>query len=72
MASTRGAAGMIGRGTALADEFAQIRHGVDLALFRALNLLLLEAGDRAPGTAVDRAFTEEHADGFEEFAADRP
>ncbi|MET9848561.1 FdhF/YdeP family oxidoreductase [Streptomyces ossamyceticus] len=62
--------GMIGRGTALADEFAQIRLGGDLALFRALNRLLLEAEDRAPGTVVDRAFVEEHTDGFEEFAAD--
>jgi molybdopterin-dependent oxidoreductase alpha subunit len=62
--------GMLGRGTALADEFAQIRLGGDLALFRALNRLLLEAEDRAPGTVVDRAFVEEHTDGYEEFAAD--
>jgi molybdopterin-dependent oxidoreductase alpha subunit len=62
--------GMLGRGTALTDEFAQIRLGGDLALFRALNRLLVEAEDRVPGTVMDRAFVEEHTDGFEEFAAD--
>ncbi|MYV97145.1 FdhF/YdeP family oxidoreductase [Streptomyces sp. SID3343] len=62
--------GMLGSGTQLTDEFAQIRVNGDLALFRALNRLLLEAEDAAPGTVLDRAFIDEHAHGFEEFAAD--
>ncbi|GAB2755416.1 FdhF/YdeP family oxidoreductase [Salinifilum aidingensis] len=56
--------GLFGKGTALADEFAQIRIGGDLMLFKALNALLLQRG------AVDRAFVDEHTAGFDEFAAD--
>jgi molybdopterin-dependent oxidoreductase alpha subunit len=62
--------GIAGSGTPLADEFAQIRVNGDLALFRALNRMLLEAEDAAPGTVVDRAFVDEHTSGYEEFAAD--
>ncbi|WP_042431141.1 FdhF/YdeP family oxidoreductase [Streptacidiphilus anmyonensis] len=64
------ARGLVGIGTKLTDLFLQIRLGGDLALFRALNLLLLEAEEKAPGTVLDRAFIEEHCAGFEEFAAE--
>lgn len=63
-------AGVVGSGTALADRFLQIRVNGDLALFRAVARLLLEADDAAPGTVVDRAFVEEHTLGFEEWAKD--
>ncbi|WP_437066168.1 FdhF/YdeP family oxidoreductase [Streptomyces sp. enrichment culture] len=62
------ARGVIGRGTAIADQFLHIRAGGDLALFQALNKLLLEAEDAAPGTVLDHAFIEEHTTGFAEFA----
>jgi molybdopterin-dependent oxidoreductase alpha subunit len=62
--------GMVGSGTPLADEFLQIRVNGDLALFRALNRLLLEAEGEAPGTVLDHAFITEHAHGFERFAED--
>ncbi|MFI6983163.1 FdhF/YdeP family oxidoreductase [Embleya sp. NPDC050154] len=62
--------GVLGSGTQLTDEFAQIRVNGDLALFRALNRLLLEAEDAAPGSVLDRAFIDEYTHGFEEFAAD--
>jgi molybdopterin-dependent oxidoreductase alpha subunit len=69
------ARGLVGNGTKLTDLFLQIRLGGDLALFRALNLLLLEAEeassqDGRPGTVLDHAFIEEHCHGFEEFAED--
>ncbi|MER7015683.1 FdhF/YdeP family oxidoreductase [Saccharopolyspora sp. NPDC000359] len=57
------ARGVVGDGTQLADEFAQIRIGGDLALFKALNALVLEAG------AVDRKFVAGWTHGFDEFAA---
>ncbi|MDH6123368.1 FdhF/YdeP family oxidoreductase [Kitasatospora sp. GP82] len=59
------ARGLIGHGTKLTDLFLQIRLGGDLALFRALNQILL-------GTegAVDEEFIAEHTLGFEEFAAE--
>jgi len=61
--------GVIGRGTAIADYFLQIRPGGDLALFQTLNRLLLEAEDAAPGTVLDHEFIREHTHGFAEFAA---
>ncbi|RZD68704.1 hypothetical protein C0Q59_00500 [Streptomyces albidoflavus] len=62
------ARGVIGRGTEIADQFLHIRAGGDLALFQALNLLLLEAEDGAPGTVVDHAFIASDTTGFEAFA----
>ncbi|WP_431950250.1 FdhF/YdeP family oxidoreductase [Actinacidiphila sp. bgisy167] len=62
------ARGIIGRGTVIADQFLHIRAGGDLALFQALNLLLLEAEDAAPGTVLDHDFIREHSTGFQEFA----
>ena len=64
------ARGLVGTGTKLTDLFLQIRLGGDLALFRALNLLLLEAEQKDPGTVLDHAFIEEHCHGFEAFAED--
>jgi molybdopterin-dependent oxidoreductase alpha subunit len=61
--------GVVGGGTPLADEFAQIRLGGDLALFKALAALLLQAEDAAPGTVLDRAFVDSCTQGFAEFAA---
>ncbi|MCW4355947.1 FdhF/YdeP family oxidoreductase [Hoyosella sp. YIM 151337] len=62
------ARGVVGRGTPIADQFLQIRPGGDLALFQALNRLLLEAEDAAPGTVLDEDFIRAHTTGFELFA----
>ncbi|WP_239934520.1 FdhF/YdeP family oxidoreductase [Streptomyces sp. CBG31] len=62
------ARGVIGRGTEIADQFLHIRAGGDLALFQALNLLLLEAEDEAPGTVLDHTFIASDTTGFETFA----
>ncbi|WP_042377708.1 FdhF/YdeP family oxidoreductase [Streptacidiphilus melanogenes] len=62
------ARGVIGRGTPIADQFVHIRAGGDLALFQALNKLLLEAEDAAPGTVLDHAWIDTHSTGFHEFA----
>ncbi|MFE0763244.1 FdhF/YdeP family oxidoreductase [Streptomyces smyrnaeus] len=63
------ARGVIGRGTAVADQFVHIRAGGDLALFQALNRMLLEAEDGAPGTVLDHDFIGNHTTGFTDFAA---
>ncbi|MFI8997315.1 FdhF/YdeP family oxidoreductase [Streptomyces sp. NPDC053542] len=60
--------GVVGRGTQIADQFLHIRAGGDLALFQALNRLLLEAEDAAPGTVLDHDFIREHTVGSAEFA----
>ena len=59
--------GVAGRGVPIADEFVQIRLGGDMALFRGVATLLLEADDRAPGTIVDRDFIAEHCLGFDDY-----
>jgi molybdopterin-dependent oxidoreductase alpha subunit len=58
------ARGLIGRGTELTDLFLQVRVNGDLAFFKALNRLILDAG------AVDRDFVESHCDGFDELRRD--
>jgi molybdopterin-dependent oxidoreductase alpha subunit len=56
--------GLIGRGTPLADLFLQVRVNGDLALFKALNRLIID------GDGVDRDFVEAHCDGFDELRRD--
>ncbi|MFD8495006.1 FdhF/YdeP family oxidoreductase [Amycolatopsis sp. NPDC059657] len=62
------AKGVVGKGTPLADEFAQIRLGGDLAFFQAIGHLLLAQEDAAPGTVVDRAFVDASTEGFDDYA----
>jgi molybdopterin-dependent oxidoreductase alpha subunit len=63
------ARGVIGRGVQIADRFLHIRAGGDLALFQALNRLLLEAEDARPGQVLDHDFIRSNTSGFEDFAA---
>lgn len=63
------AKGLVGRGTKLADQFIQVRLGGDMALLQAVSKRVLEAERADPGTVLDRAFIDEHCDGFAEFAA---
>ncbi|MFW6642401.1 FdhF/YdeP family oxidoreductase [Nocardiopsis algeriensis] len=58
---------LLGRGTRLTDLFAQIRLGGDLALFSAVNRLLLEA-DRRGEEVLDREFISACTHGFDAFA----
>jgi formate dehydrogenase major subunit len=53
------ARGVIGHGTDLTDLYLPIRIGGDQALFQAIGSLLVE------WDAIDRAFIDEHTDGFE-------
>jgi molybdopterin-dependent oxidoreductase alpha subunit len=65
--------GVVGPGTKLADRFLQIRLAGDLALFQAVNRLLLEADDDARTAGhkgvLDHEFIAEHTSGFPEAAA---
>ncbi len=62
------AQGVLGGGVLMADEFVQIRLGGDMALFRGVARLLLEADERAPGTVVDHGFVAAHCLGYDEYA----
>jgi molybdopterin-dependent oxidoreductase alpha subunit len=55
--------GVVGRGTDLADLFLPVRLNGDLALLQGIGSLLLRWG------AIDREFIDEHARGFDEWAA---
>ncbi|MGI8756945.1 MAG: FdhF/YdeP family oxidoreductase [Acidimicrobiales bacterium] len=57
--------GVIGRGTALADEHLPVTLGGDLALFQALNRRLVELDDAA-GNVLDRTFLAGHVEGVDE------
>ena len=61
--------GVAGHGVPIADEFVQIRLGGDMALFRGLARLLLEADEQAPGSIVDHDFIAAHCHGFDDYAA---
>ncbi len=61
--------GVVGHGVPIADEFVQIRLGGDLALFKGLGRLLVEADDRSRGSVIDRDFIAAHCHGFDEYLA---
>ena len=58
--------GLAGAGTAIADDFLQIRIGGDQALFQGLGKHLLEAHE-ARGGVLDTGFLDRHATGLEPY-----
>ena len=63
------ARGIVGSGTALADEYLQVKLGADLALFQLLNRRLIELDEERGGGVLDRPFLDERCDGVEELLA---
>ncbi|MBV9592259.1 MAG: molybdopterin-dependent oxidoreductase, partial [Actinobacteria bacterium] len=57
--------GLVGPGTVIADRHLPVRVNGDLALFNAVNRLLLEREDSSPGQVLDRNFIDKYTDGFE-------
>jgi molybdopterin-dependent oxidoreductase alpha subunit len=57
--------GLAGPGTQLADAYLPIRVNGDLAFFNALNRVLLDREEAAPGTVFDHDFIDRYCDGFE-------
>lgn len=53
-------------GTRLADDFYQVNIGGDIAFMNGVMKHWLEMERQAPGSAVDRRFVSEHAEGWEE------
>jgi molybdopterin-dependent oxidoreductase alpha subunit len=56
--------GLAGRATVVADRRLPVRVNGDLALFAAVNRVLVEREDAAPGTVLDRDFIDTYCDGF--------
>ncbi len=61
--------GVLGIGTKLTDIYLQVKINGDQALLKALEYLLLEEEEKAPGTVFDLHFIKEHTAGYEEFKA---
>jgi molybdopterin-dependent oxidoreductase alpha subunit len=59
--------GLAGRGTALSDQFCQIRLGGDMALLQALSKRVILAEAKAPGTVLDKHFLDTKTQGYVEF-----
>ncbi|HEU4554341.1 MAG TPA: FdhF/YdeP family oxidoreductase [Chitinophaga sp.] len=59
--------GMLHVKTHLADIFLQVRINGDMALLKALALLLLEADAEKPGQVLDHHFIAKHTHGFEHY-----
>ncbi|HYV90195.1 MAG TPA: FdhF/YdeP family oxidoreductase [Chitinophagales bacterium] len=57
-------------GTALADLFLQVRINGDVALLKAIIILLLEEERKSPGNVFDHAYIEAHTSGYHAFIQD--
>ena len=57
----------ISGGTTLTDLFLQVRVNGDIALLKAIMLLLLEKEKQAPGTVFDLDFIQNKTDGYDSF-----
>ncbi|WP_196891416.1 FdhF/YdeP family oxidoreductase [Aureivirga marina] len=59
-----------GEGTHLTDLYLQVKINGDVALLKAIMLLLLEEEEKNPGTVFDHKFIEEHTKGYNDFISD--
>ena len=61
--------GALGIKARLTDIFLQVKLNGDMALVKAVELLMLEAEEKNPGTVFDRKFIEEYTAGYDDFIA---
>ena len=61
---------LLGRATAIADLYLQVRVGGDVALLKGIMKEVLAAEARDPGRVLDWRFLREHTQGFEALRAD--
>lgn len=59
--------GVMGIGSKLTDIFLQVKINGDLALVKAIEMLLLEEEEKNPGTVFDHNFIRDHTAGYQEF-----
>jgi molybdopterin-dependent oxidoreductase alpha subunit len=59
--------GALGIKARLTDIFLQVKLNGDMALLKAIELLLLEEEEKNPGTVFDKAFIAEKTAGYEQF-----
>ncbi len=61
---------VMGKGTALADLFLQVRINGDIPLLKAIMSLMLYDEKTKPGSAFDMDFITQHTQGYEAFVTD--
>ncbi|MBK6946788.1 MAG: FdhF/YdeP family oxidoreductase [Haliscomenobacter sp.] len=61
---------LLGKGTALADLFLQVRINGDIPLLKAIMSLMLHDERTKPGSAFDMEFITQHTEGYETFVTD--
>ncbi|HOY04766.1 MAG TPA: FdhF/YdeP family oxidoreductase [Saprospiraceae bacterium] len=59
--------GLLGMSTELTDVYLQVKINGDMALLKALAILMLEAEERNPGTVFDADFIREHTAGAKDY-----
>lgn len=59
--------GVMGIGSKLTDIFLQVKINGDLALVKAIEMLLLEEEEKHPGTVFDHDFIRDNTSGYMEF-----
>jgi molybdopterin-dependent oxidoreductase alpha subunit len=59
--------GWLGLSTPLTDVYLQVKINGDMALLKALALLMLEAEEQAPGSVFDLNFIRDHTTGADEY-----
>ena len=62
--------GVMGIGTKLTDIFLQVKINGDLALIKAIEMLLLEAEEQKPGSVFDQDFIRDNTAGYQEFISE--
>ncbi|MDF2691741.1 MAG: oxidoreductase alpha (molybdopterin) subunit [Labilithrix sp.] len=62
--------GLLGKTTKLADLFLQVRINGDVALFKGILKMLVEADDASPGAAVNWDFVRDNTSGIEALMED--
>ena len=62
--------GFLGMGVKLADLYLQVNINGDMALFKAIEKLLLDAEKQDPGKVFDQVFIKEYTVGYEELVTD--
>jgi len=62
--------GVMGIDTKLTDIFLQVKINGDLALIKAIEMLLLEAEEQKPGSVFDLDFIRDNTAGYQEFISE--
>ncbi|MGV3599556.1 MAG: FdhF/YdeP family oxidoreductase [Dyadobacter fermentans] len=63
-------AGVLGLNSSLTDIFLQVKINGDMALLKAITLLLLEEEEKNPGTVFDQQFIQQNTQGCAEYLDD--